>query len=64
MNPQINQSGVYLLCLKNFAANNDVMGTEIIAEMAINPTNPNLFFMKTILRRPLVKTGFVFFDFK
>jgi hypothetical protein len=64
MNPQISQSGVNRLCLKNFAASNEVMGTEIIAEIAINPISPNLFFIKTILLLPFVKTGFFFFDFK
>ena len=64
MNPQINHNGVNLLCLKNFAARSEVMGTEIIAEITMKPKSPNLFLMKTIRLLPFVKTGFFFFDFK
>jgi hypothetical protein len=52
------------LCLKNFAASREVIGTEIIAEIVMNPISPNLFFINTILLLPLVKMGFFFLDFK
>ena len=45
MNPHINQSGVNLLCLKNLAARSEVIGTEMIAEIAMNPMSPNLFLI-------------------
>ena len=64
MNPIISQSGVNLLCLKNFAANREVIGTEIITEIAMNPMRPNLCLIYTILRLPFVKTGLIFFDFQ